>query len=113
MTATGRDLLHGTLDSLVLKTLSHGPLHGYGIARFIEQATEGALQIEEGSLYPALYRLEERAWIEAEWGTSELGRRAKFYRLTDAGRGHLIEATERWRTFAGAVSRVLLAEAPA
>src|SRR6188474_1066924 len=80
------DHLHGTLDALVLKTLSWGARHGYAIARWLEQTTEDALRIEEGSLYPALYRLEKRDWIEAEWGMSELGRRAKFYRLTRGGR---------------------------
>jgi PadR family transcriptional regulator, regulatory protein PadR len=105
------DHLHGTLDALVLKTLSWGPRHGYAIARWLEQATEDALRIEEGSLYPALYRLEKRDWIEAEWGMSELGRRAKFYRLTPRGRAELQREAAEWLRFAGAVSRVLLAEA--
>jgi transcriptional regulator len=104
------DLLHGTLDSLVLKTLAGGPRHGYGIARWLEERTAGELAIEEGSLYPALYRLEKRGWIEAEWGTSELGRRAKFYRLTRTGHTQLRRETARWQGFSAAVSRVLLAE---
>jgi transcriptional regulator len=100
--------LHGTLDALILKTLSRGPLHGYAIARWLEDTTDGALAIQEGSLYPALYRLEKRRVIEAEWGTSELGRRAKFYALTPRGRAELRQRTEEWARFAAAVSRVLL-----
>ena len=103
--------LHGTLDALVLKTLSWGPRHGYAIARWLEQTTEEALRIEEGSLYPALYRLEKRGSIEAEWGMSELGRRAKFYRLTPRGRAELQKEADEWLRFASAVSRVLLASA--
>lgn len=105
------DHLHGTLDALVLKTLSWGPRHGYAVARWLEQTTEDALRIEEGSLYPALYRLEKRGWVEAEWGTSELGRRAKFYRLTARGREELEREAREWLRFADAVSRVLLASA--
>jgi transcriptional regulator len=105
-------LLHGALDPLILRTLSWGPRHGYAIARWLEDATDAALRIEEGSLYPALYRLEERGWIEAEWGTSELGRRAKFYRITPQGQAHLAERTKEWRSFATAVSRVLLGSGP-
>ena len=103
------DHLHGTLDALVLKTLSWGSRHGYAIARWLEQTTDEALRIEEGSLYPALYRLEKRGAIEAEWGMSELGRRAKFYSLTPRGRAELRRETADWARFAGAVSRVLLA----
>jgi len=102
------ELLHGTLDALVLKTLTRGARHGYGIARWIEEATDEAVVVEEGSLYPALYRLERRGLIEAEWGTSELGRRAKFYRLTASGRRHLATETEQWARFAAGVSKVLL-----
>lgn len=102
------ELLHGTLDALVLKTLSRGARHGYGIARWIEEATDEAVVVEEGSLYPALYRLERRGLIEAEWGTSELGRKARFYRLTPKGRRQLTTETEAWARFAAAVSRVLL-----
>jgi PadR family transcriptional regulator PadR len=101
-------LLQGTLDALILKTLSRGPRHGYAIARWLEEATEDALQIEEGSLYPALYRMERRGWIEAEWGISELNRKAKFYRLTAAGRSQLEAETEQWESFTAAVSKVLL-----
>ena len=101
-------LLHGTLDALVLKTLSWGVRHGYGIARWIEETTDDAVLVEEGSLYPALYRMERRGLIEAEWGTSELGRKAKFYRITPKGRRHLAAETEQWARFASAVSKVLL-----
>ncbi len=102
-----RALLHGTLDSLILKTLSRGPLHGYAIARWIEGRSKDALQIEEGSLYPALYRMEARGWVTSSWGTSELGRRAKFYALTRPGRARLAEETKAWRAFASAVTEVL------
>ncbi|HVT56795.1 MAG TPA: PadR family transcriptional regulator [Thermoanaerobaculia bacterium] len=100
-------LLQGTLDALILKTLSRGQRHGYAIARWLEEATDDALQIEEGSLYPALYRMEKRGWIEAEWGISELNRKAKFYRLTAAGRQQLAAETEQWASFTSAVSKVL------
>jgi PadR family transcriptional regulator, regulatory protein PadR len=102
------ELLHGTLDALVLKTLAGGRRHGYAIARAIEEATEQVVEIEEGSLYPALYRMEKKDWIEAEWGLSELGRRAKFYKLTPRGRRQLTAQTAEWERFATAVSRVLL-----
>ena len=99
-------LLHGTLDALILKTLAGGPRHGYAIATFIEDTTGEALLVEEGSLYPALYRMERRGWVEAEWGLSELGRRAKVYRLTDAGRVQLAAEMATWRRFAAGVSKV-------
>lgn len=108
MSRTPVDYLHGTLETLILKTLTGGPLHGYGIARWIEEATDAALPVEEGSLYPALYRMERRGWVEAEWGTSELGRRAKFYRLTRVGRHQLASDTAAWTAFAAAVNRVLV-----
>ena len=106
---TPNALLHGALDALILKTLAHAPRHGYAIARFIEDATGDALLVEEGSLYPSLYRMERRGWVEAEWGTSELGRRAKLYRLTAAGREQLAAETATWRRFSAGVSKVLLA----
>ena len=106
-TESTKDRLHGTLDALVLKTLSWGPRHGYAIARWLEETTNDAIQIEEGSLYPALYRMERKGWIEAEWGTSELGRKAKFYKLTARGRGQLKTETAEWTEFARAVSVVL------
>ena len=102
-------LLHGALDALILKTLMQGPRHGYAIARFIEDATGEAVVVEEGSLYPALYRMERRGWIDAEWGTSELGRRAKLYRLTAAGRTQLAAEMATWRRFSAGVSKVLFA----
>jgi transcriptional regulator len=101
-------MLHGTLEALILKTLSSGARHGYGIARWIEEVTEEAVVVEEGSLYPALYRMERRGWIEADWGTSELGRKAKFYRITPRGRRQLAAETQEWAKFAKAVSKVLL-----
>jgi transcriptional regulator len=104
---TPNALLHGALDALILKTLARGPLHGYAIARFIEDTTGEALLVEEGSLYPALYRMERRGWVEAEWGTSELGRRAKLYRLTSAGRTQLAAEVATWRRFSTSVSKVL------
>jgi PadR family transcriptional regulator, regulatory protein PadR len=106
--AKSSTLLHGALDALILKTLSWGPRHGYAVARWLQDTTDAALTIEEGSLYPALYRLEERGWIESFWGTSELGRRAKFYRLTPVGRENLAERTREWESFSRAVSHVLL-----
>ncbi len=102
-------VLHGTLDALILKTLTEGRRHGYGIVKWLEEAT-GDIVVEEGSLYPALYRMERREWIEAEWGTSELGRRAKFYRITSSGRRHLASETQHWARLAAAVSKVLLSK---
>jgi PadR family transcriptional regulator len=101
------DFLKGTLDLMVLKTLSWGPSHGYGIARWIEQCTGDVLQVEEGSLYPALHKLEERGLIVAEWGISEHNRRAKFYRLTTSGRRQLAASHDSWARFADAVFKVL------
>jgi PadR family transcriptional regulator len=110
MAPTPKDRLRGTLDALVLKTLTWGPRHGYAIARWLEDTTAEALQIEEGSLYPSLYRMEHRGWIESDWGTSELGRSAKFYRLTPAGRRQLRAETAEWRSFVRTVSLVLAPE---
>ena len=101
------NLLQGTLDLLVLKTLSWGPRHGYAVARWLEDTTDDALRIEEGSLYPALYRLERRGWIAAEWGTSELGKRIKVYALTPAGRAQLRREAAAWADFTTAVAKVL------
>jgi PadR family transcriptional regulator PadR len=106
---TTNALLHGTLDALILKSLASTRRHGYGIGQFVEETTDEAVVVEEGSLYPALYRMERRGWIEAEWGTSELGRRAKFYRLTDQGRAQLATETATWQRFAAGVSKMLLA----
>jgi transcriptional regulator len=101
------DLLQGTLDMLVLKALAFGPLHGYAIARRIQHTSGDVLRVEEGSLYPALYRMEERGWIGASWGVSENNRRAKYYRLKRAGRRELEAATENWAKLAIAVSKVM------
>lgn len=100
-------LLQGTLDLLVLKTLSWGPRHGYAIARWIEQTTDDALRIEEGSLYPALYRMERRGWIDAAWGTSDVGQRIKIYSLTTAGRAQLRAESAQWSHFTTAVAKVM------
>jgi transcriptional regulator len=102
-----RGLLQGTLDLLILKSLSWGELHGYGIANWIEQVSGDVLRVEEGSLYPALHRMERKGWIEADWGVSENNRRAKYYRLTRAGRARLGKQTSGWERFAGAVDKAL------
>jgi transcriptional regulator len=101
------ELLPGTLDLLVLKTLAWGPTHGLGVLRSIEQVTNGELQIEEGALYPALHRLEERGWLDAEWGITEKNRRAKFYRLTTAGRRQLAAEVTRWSRYTNVIQLVL------
>jgi PadR family transcriptional regulator PadR len=108
------ELLHGTLEVMILKTLSWGRMHGYGIGRWIEQQGGDALAIEEGSLYPALYRLERKGWIDAEWGLSEKNRKAKYYRLTPQGRAALKAHASLWANFARAVGNVLTStDAPA
>ncbi len=107
MTPRQTDVLQGSLDLLILKTLTAAPLHGWGISKKIRETSDGVLQVNQGSLYPALYRLEDRGWIQAEWGVSPEGRRAKFYTLTAAGRAQLTEERERWRLFSGAVEAVL------
>jgi PadR family transcriptional regulator, regulatory protein PadR len=107
MSRTDLEMLRGTLDVLILKTLSWGPMHGYAVASWIEQVTEDALCIEEGSLYPALHRLEKRGGVESEWGLSENNRRAKYYRLTTEGRRHLRLEVTTWRQYAEAVFKVL------
>lgn len=104
---TNADQLHGTLDMLVLKTLLGGPQHGYGIAQRLQQLSEDVLQVEEGSLYPALYRMEQRGWIASTWGVSDNNRRARFYQLTRSGRKQLEAETASWRRLTGAVWRVL------
>jgi len=100
-------LLGGTLDMLILRTLAMGPAHGFGIAQSIQRRSDDALLVEEGSLYPALYRLEERGWIGANWGLSENNRRARFYKLTAKGRTHLTSEMTRWVHLARAVSLVM------
>ena len=101
------DLLPGTLDLLILKSLSLGPLHGYGVLLRIQQVSRNLLHIEQGSLYPALYRLEHAGLIESEWGISENNRRAKYYRLTASGKRRLLKETEQWSLFSEAVGYVL------
>lgn len=101
------ELLPGTLDLLILKTVSRGAMHGYGIAEQIEQASDDVLRVEEGALYPALHRLELRGWLASEWGASENNRRAKYYRLTAAGRKQLEANRQQWARLAGAINRVL------
>lgn len=108
MTRTRADLLQGTLEMLILKTLALGePMHGWGVSLAIQQRSAEVLQVNQGSLYPALHRLEQKAWIRSEWGTSENNRRAKFYRLTALGRTHLETEREQWDLFAGAVHQIL------
>jgi PadR family transcriptional regulator PadR len=102
-----REMLQGTLDLLVLRTLVLGPAHGHTIAHAIERRSEDVLQIEHGSLYPALHRLEDRGWIASFWGTSENNRKAKYYRLTPAGRKQLATQTARWEQIARAIGRIL------
>jgi transcriptional regulator len=101
------DLLQGTLDLLILKTLQQGPRHGWDIAQRIQQVSQEVLRVGQGSLYPALYRLENRGLISAEWGASENNRKAKFYRLTAGGRKQLAAETEGWERFTGAVALIL------
>ena len=103
------DLLQGTLDVLILKTLANQPMHGWGIAQRIQQLSQEVLAVNQGSLYPALHRLEQKGWIEAEWGNSENNRKARFYTLTRSGRRQLADETESWERFAAAVGRVLAA----
>lgn len=103
------DLLQGTLDVLVLKTLSWGPMHGYAVARSLQQLTDDVLRIEEGSLYPALHRMERRGWVASDWGLSENNRRARYYRLTAEGRKQLRTEASTWSVFSQAVSKVLTA----
>jgi transcriptional regulator len=101
------ELLQGTLDLLILKTLTAGPLHGYAIAQRIQQRSDDVLVVEEGSLYPALYRMEEKGWIRAEWGKSDNNRRAKYYSLTRLGRKQLVEETAVWERVRRAITLVL------
>jgi PadR family transcriptional regulator PadR len=101
------DLLQGTLDLLILKTLALEPTHGWGISQRIQQISQDVLQVNQGSLYPALQRLEQQGWIDSEWGVSENNRRARFYRLTDKGRRQLAAETENWERVSAAVARIL------
>jgi PadR family transcriptional regulator len=101
------DVLQGTLDLLILKTLTHGPQHGYGIAVHIQKVSSEALRVEEGSLYPALHRIEQDGWIRSEWGASDNNRKAKFYSITAAGRRRLEQEAESWEKLTAGVSAVL------
>jgi PadR family transcriptional regulator len=105
--ASKSDLLQGTLDLLILKTLASGPMHGWGVAQKIHVLSNDILQVNQGSLYPALHRLEQQGLISAEWGASESNRQAKFYELTKAGRKQLADETRNWERMAGAVARIL------
>src|SRR6267378_2849939 len=107
MPTTKAELLQGTLDLLILKTLAAGPMHGYAVAQRIQQRSDDVLVVEEGSLYPALYRMEAKGWIAAEWGKSENNRRAKYYSLTRAGRKQLEEETAIWERMSAMINRVL------
>jgi PadR family transcriptional regulator PadR len=109
MTKPKSDLLQGTLDLLILKTLALEPMHGWGITQRIQQISDGALVVNQGSLYPALLRLEQRGWIDSEWGVSENNRQAKYYKLTRAGRKQLAEETENWRRLSIAIEQILQA----
>lgn len=104
------DLLQGTLDMLILKIVALGPVHGYGISLRIRQISKHVLQVQQGSLYPALHRLEKRGWLEAQWGTSEKGRQAKFYKLSSKGQRHLESERSNWKRLSGAVANILQTE---
>jgi PadR family transcriptional regulator len=106
MTQLKADLLQGTLDMLILQALSLGPLHGYGIIQRIRQMSDEMLRVEQGSLYPALYRIEQRGWVNSKWGTNETGRKAKFYKLTKAGHKQLTAEEESWDLLALAIAKV-------
>ncbi|HEY9430161.1 MAG TPA: PadR family transcriptional regulator [Blastocatellia bacterium] len=103
------DLLQGTLDMLILKTLALEPMHGWGVSQRIQQISSGVLNVNQGSLYPALYRLEDQGWIESEWGSSDNNRQAKYYKLTRAGRKQLDEETTNWQRLSAAIEQVLQA----
>ena len=103
------DLLQGSLDVIVLQTLSWQPMHGFGIARWIQRITDDVFQIEEGTLYPALYKMEYKGWVKAEWRSTENNRRAKYYRLTPAGKRQLADATATWDDFADAMTKIMRA----
>jgi transcriptional regulator len=110
MTKPTADLLQGSLDLLILKALTLGPLHGWGVSKRIRQMSREVLEVNQGSLYPALHRLEDRAYVTSEWKTSDEGRRAKFYRLTPLGRRQFADERERWKLFAAAVGHTIRAD---
>lgn len=107
MTSTELELVRGTFDLILLKTLSWGPMHGLGVVRWIEATTGSRLQVEEGALYPALHRLEQKRWLEAEWGVTDKNRKAKYYRLTDLGRKQLATELSRWSRYTEAMDMIL------
>jgi transcriptional regulator len=112
MTGGGLTLLKGTVDLLLLKALSWGPRHGYAVSEWLDRVTDGTLLVEEGTLYPALHRLEGKGWIASDWGTSENNRRAKYYRLTAEGRRRLGRESDEWSRYSAAVEQALAAERP-
>ena len=107
MPRTKSDLLHGTLELLILQLVDEGPLNGYAIGQRIEELTQDALRVDEGSLYPALYRMEKRGWLKSSWGVSENNRRAKFYKITSAGQKRLASERANWLSFSSAVEKIL------
>ena len=113
MTPKQMKLLRGTLDVLILRTLSSGPAHGYAVVEWIREVTDGTLEVEDGALYTALHRMERKGWLRASWGASDNNRRAKYYELTPAGRDELTSATEDWSRYAAAVFKVLGTAPPA
>jgi len=112
MTTHGLTLLKGTVDLLLLKALTWGPRHGYAVSEWLDRVTGGTLLVEEGTLYPALHRLEAKGWIASEWGVSERNRRAKYYRLTAEGRRRLVDESVEWSRYSEAVARALSAASP-
>jgi PadR family transcriptional regulator PadR len=112
MADTEIDLLRSSLDLLILKALSWGPRHGYAVAEWVEHATEDALSLEEGTLYPALHRLERKGWVQSEWGVSDANRRAKFYKLTTAGRAQFRSQAPAWHRYADAIAAALRSTSP-
>jgi PadR family transcriptional regulator PadR len=110
MPASDLELIRGTFDLILLKTLAWGPMHGLGVVRWIEEVTHRQLQVEEGALYPALHRLEQKKWLVAEWGYTDANRRAKYYRLTERGRKQLAMEASRWERYTAAVGLILAAE---
>ena len=113
MTGTELELVRGTFDLILLKTLSWGPMHGLGVVRWIENVTRSRLQVEEGALYPALHRLEQKGWLGAEWGFTEKNRRAKYYKLTALGRRQLATELSRWNRYSEAMTMILSANGAA
>jgi PadR family transcriptional regulator, regulatory protein PadR len=112
MASSSIDLLQGSLDIIVLKTLSWRPMHGFGVARWIQHTTDDVLQVEEGSLYPSLYRMENKGWVKSEWAITENKRRAKYYHITAAGRRQLATQSETWESFVVAMTKILQSSAP-